>query len=316
MQIRQFRHEDYAEVTRLHNQSYGDFAKYVDELSFRDSHYPEGYRWARWTASSDDQVVGFAEYHHVLGMFHPNKFHMDIVVDQSVCSQGIGTSLYQTVMEALAPLEPTTVVSWARADMPCLTTFLTRRGFEPNEELYTSSLDLTSFDAGQLQPRLHDVLARGLQVCSLEELGLHDPEVRRRVYDLWREVRQDVPIPVDETRSDPMSFEAFWEEMHGPGLFAPGYFIALDGDDYVGTSQLFLSPLQGVLRTGLTAVRRAYRRRGIAFGLKVRALSFAQSLGYERLVTDNAAVNQGMLAINTALGFKRNPIWTRYLKTF
>jgi GNAT superfamily N-acetyltransferase len=261
-------------------------------------------------------VVGFAEYHHILGMFHPNKFHMDIVVDQSVCSHGIGTRLYQTVMEALAPLEPTAVVSWARADMPCLTSFLTRRGFEPNEELYTSGLDLTAFDAAAWQPHLTDLVAQNLRVCSLEELGLHDPDVRQRVYGLWREVRQDVPIPEEETRSDPMSFEAFWEEMHGPGLFPPGYFIALDGDEYVGTSQLFLSPLQGVLRTGLTAVRRAYRRRGIALGLKVCALSFARSLGYERVVTDNAAVNEGMLAINGALGFERNPVWTRYVRRF
>jgi GNAT superfamily N-acetyltransferase len=316
MEVRLFRDEDYPEVTRLHNQVYGDFAKYVDELKFIDTHYPDGYRWARWVANDNQHdVVGFAEYHHEMGLFDPRKFHLDIVVDRGACSQGVGTRLYHTLMDALAPFEPTALASWARADMPCLTSFLVSRGFEPNAELYTSTFQLGTFDADHWRPRLDDVLTQGLEVRSLEELGLDDPAVKRRVYELWREVRQDLPIPPGETRSEAMSFDAFWEMTCGPGVFPSGYFMALDGADFVGTSQLFLSPLAGVLRTGLTGVCRDYRRRGIALGLKVRALSFAQTLGYQCVVTDNAAVNKGMLAINAALGFERNPVWTRYIKT-
>jgi GNAT superfamily N-acetyltransferase len=316
MQIRQFVDADYPVVTELHNQVYGDFAKYVDELKFRDTHYPEGYRWARWTATNDEGiVVGFAEYHNELGLFHPRKFGVDIAVDQRARSHGIGTRLYQTVMDALVPFEPTALASWARADMPCLINLLTRRGFAPNAELYTSTAHLGSFDADHWRPRLGSVLTQGLQVRSLEELGLDDPVVRHRVYEMWREVREDLPIPPGETRSDAMSLDAFWEMTAGPGWFPAGYFVALDGEHFVGTSQLFLSPLAGLLRTGLTAVRRDYRRRGIALGLKVHALSFAQCLGYQCVVTDNAAVNEGMLAINAALGFKRNPVWTRYTRT-
>jgi GNAT superfamily N-acetyltransferase len=315
MQIRSFVEADYTALTKLHNQAYGDFAKYVDELRFRDTHYPEGFRWARWTATNGQgDVVGFAEYHNELGLFHPRKFQLDIAVDQRACSQGIGTRLYQTVVDALAPFEPITLASWARADAPVLTDFFVRRGFEPNAELYTSALDVAGFDAGHWQPHLHNVLGQGLQVCSLEELGLEDADVRRRVYDLWCEVRLDLPIPPGEKRSEALSFETFWEMTCGPGVFPSGYFIALDGGQFVGTSQLFLSPLSGVLRTGVTGVRRAYRRRGVALGLKVRALSYAQVLGYRQIVTDNAAINVGMLAINSALGFKRNPVWTRYLK--
>ena len=99
-------------------------------------------------------------------------------------------------------------------------------------------------------------------------------------------------------------------------MLPPGYFVAVDGDEYVGTSNLWLSPEPDVLRTGLTAVRRAYRRRGIAFALKVRSLEFAKAHGYKRVQTENELNNRGMLAINDELGFVRNPAWVHYLKSF
>ena len=42
---------------------------------------------------------------------------------------------------------------------------------------------------------------------------------------------------------------------------SPMVTVAVDGDRYVGESQLWLSPEPDTLRTGLTGTRRAYRRR-------------------------------------------------------
>jgi mycothiol synthase len=70
------------------------------------------------------------------------------------------------------------------------------------------------------------------------------------------------------------------------------------------------------LRTGLTAVRRAYRRRGIALALKVRSLEFGKANGYSSVQTENESNNRGMLAINDELGFVKNPAWAHYLKSF
>lgn len=317
MLIRSFIEDDYPEITRLHNQAYGDFAKYVDELRFRDCHYPEGFQWARWTAiDNDDKVVGFAEYHNIQGMFHRQKFAFDMAVDQKADGDGIASRLYETVMQALDPLQPISVASWARADMTSLTSFLTHRGFEPTNQMFTSSVDLRAFEAERWHSRVTAAERDGLQVRSFEALGVDDPIVRRKVYELWCDVRQDVPIPDGEVLSEPMDVETFWQQMTaGPALMPAGFFIAVQREEFVGMSQLWLSPVDDVLRTGLTAVRRAYRRRGIALALKVRALSYAQALGYRQVVTDNAAVNEGMLAINGALGFVRNPVWTRYVKT-
>ena len=97
---------------------------------------------------------------------------------------------------------------------------------------------------------------------------------------MWLEVRHDVPHPPDDELVD-VPFEQFWERQERGGQLLPGgYFVAVDSDQYVAMSQLWLAPEADVLRTGLTAVRRAYRRRGIAFALKVRSLEFGKAQGY------------------------------------
>jgi hypothetical protein len=50
--------------------------------------------------------------------------------------------------------------------------------------------------------------------------------------------------------------------------------------------------------------------------LKVRALAQAKTAGYRYAKTENESNNVGMLAINAALGFKKNPPWVHYTKKF
>jgi RimJ/RimL family protein N-acetyltransferase len=93
---------------------------------------------------------------------------------------------------------------------------------------------------------------------------------------------------------------------------AEGYFLALDNGQYVGLSTLWAS--QGVpdLYTGLTGTLRSHRRRGIALALKLSAIDYARSIGTPRIRTWNATGNEGMLAINEALGFVKQPAWIEY----
>jgi len=133
--------------------------------------------------------------------------------------------------------------------------------------------------------------------------------------ELWLEVRRDIPHPPDVELVD-VPFEQYWQRHERGQLLPAGYFVAVDGDWYVGTSTLWLAPEPQVLRTGLTGVRRAYRRRGIAFALKVRSLEFGKAQGYVSVQTENELNNRGMLAINDELGFVKNPAWVHYLKSF
>ncbi len=132
---------------------------------------------------------------------------------------------------------------------------------------------------------------------------------------MWCSIRDDVPIPPGEERAD-VPFERWFGRFNRPELLPAGYMLAVDGDRFVGTSQLWRAPDADALRTGLTGVRREYRRRGIALALKVHALEFAKRQGYRRVLTENESNNRGMLAINERLGFVKNPAWRHYLRAF
>ena len=60
------------------------------------------------------------------------------------------------------------------------------------------------------------------------------------------------------------------------------------------------------LQVGFTAVRREYRRYGIATALKLRAIAFGQAYGAAAMVTDNEE-NNPMYQINLRLGFQPRP---------
>ena len=70
------------------------------------------------------------------------------------------------------------------------------------------------------------------------------------------------------------------------------------------------------MHTGLTGVRRRYRRRGVALALKLRGIHYARARGYSFVRVDNDSANVPMLALNERLGFVREPAWVLLAKTF
>jgi L-amino acid N-acyltransferase YncA len=56
---------------------------------------------------------------------------------------------------------------------------------------------------------------------------------------------------------------------------------------------------------GLTAVRRAWRRRGIGRAMKTRQIALAKAAGLERLVTESQHANEPMRRLNESLGYGR-----------
>jgi RimJ/RimL family protein N-acetyltransferase len=193
--------------------------------------------------------------------------------------------------------------------------FLERRGFIEDMRMWTSAIDLTEFDPSLYAAEVAAVEALGIQLRSFADLGYDDPNVRRRIYEILMAVREDVPLPPNDERTE-TSFETWWERAGRPDLLADGYFVAVADGQYVGMSNLWRSPEADEARTGITGVRREWRRRGIALALKVRSLEFAKAQGFRRVVTENETNNRGMIAINDRLGFVKRPAYVHYLKTF
>jgi GNAT superfamily N-acetyltransferase len=89
------------------------------------------------------------------------------------------------------------------------------------------------------------------------------------------------------------------EEATLPG----GSFVALVEGEVVGYSGLCRLPDPGVAEDGLTVVRRAWRRRGLAEALKRAELAWAAQNGIREVVTWTQRGNEGMRSLNERLGY-------------
>ena len=89
------------------------------------------------------------------------------------------------------------------------------------------------------------------------------------------------------------------------------YFIAVDGDRFVGCSSVRRSS-EDQLEIGITAVLPAYRRRGIARLLKLRVHDWARRNGYREIHTSTTGPNVGILRLNESLGYVVVGSWGGY----
>jgi mycothiol synthase len=81
-------------------------------------------------------------------------------------------------------------------------------------------------------------------------------------------------------------------------------FVALADDEVIGCGGLIPDPDEPRrAEHALTAVRRDWRRRGVAAALKRTALAWAAANGFTEVYTWTQRGNEGMRALNTRLGF-------------
>ena len=249
---------------------------------------------------------------NTVGIDQPGKFFIYIGVNPHYQQQGIGSAFYDYLMGELMPLEPTKLVSKAREDHQQSFRFLQRRGFRSMLRMPCSRLQVAAFRPEPFQSKVDRVLQSGIVVKTMAELSAEDPDWKRKVYELEWECVQDVPT------TDPLTkrtFETFESAiLHHPRLLKDAWFIAVDGERYVGLSVLWRNPAKKeLLETGLTGVVRSHRRRGIATAMKLRAIEYAQSYGATELITDNEE-NNPMFQINLRLGFEPMPAFHEFQK--
>jgi GNAT superfamily N-acetyltransferase len=218
----------------------------------------------------------------------PGRLYMGVRVLPRARHRGLGSALYDRLLEYACGLEPewlSTQVSEAEVDSLA---WAEHRGFAE----YGRQVELVlALDGGEQRP----APLGGIQVAELTE-ELHDA-----AFELTREAWADLPteVPVEAPSYD------VWLEEEVPG---PVAFVALDGDDVVGFAAL-MERGPGRLEHGLTATRRSHRRRGIATLLKRTEIAWAAANGYHELITFTQDRNEGMQAINLALGFVPQPAW-------
>lgn len=311
MNIRPFTPDDYPAVADIFNAVYPDFPRTVEEIRFQDEHRDPKCKAGRFVAERDGRVVASATYNQFPWSYHPRKFWVNVSVLPDYQGQGIGSAMYEQVVTALEAFDPISLRSGAREDRTRSVQFLQRRGFQEVERVWVSRLDVTKFDFAPYNGAEEKVRAQGVEIKSLRELQ-SDPDCYRKLYAMQHEVVQD--IPTTETLTE-MDFDHWLDSaVNNPNFLPDGYFIAVHNGEYVGTSALWKMQGSDMLDTGLTGVKRAYRRKGIALAMKLCAIAYAKEHGCPTIQTDNHSTNRGMLSINEMLGFVKEPAHVNFVK--
>jgi mycothiol synthase len=244
--------------------------------------------WRLYLVAEEEGIVGLG---FVGPTDSPGRIGVSVRVLPEARRRGLGSRLYDRVYAYALEREPELISSVVSGADPASVGWAERRGFEE----YGREVELVRKLRGD------EGSPDGLAVIEIVELT---PELHDAAYALTREAWEDLPagIPLETP-----SFELWLEE----DLAGPIAFAAMDGDELVGFAALMQRDAPGLLEHGLTATRRTHRRRGIATVLKQTQIAWAAANGYRELVTFTQHGNEGMRAINIALGYEEQPPWIR-----
>src|SRR5205823_7130788 len=129
-----------------------------------------------------------------------------------------------------------------------------------------SRLDVVAFDPASYSNLEEQLRTQGVEIKTFRELETDHPGRNHKLYALENELVMDVPNMDERT---PITYDTFMHTINSPYMLTDAYFVALCNDEYIGVNTLYRSRASNHLQTGLTGVKRAYRRRGIATALKL-----------------------------------------------
>jgi GNAT superfamily N-acetyltransferase len=256
----------------------------------------------------EDAPLGYGEIHHEPSRYDPRRYFLRLGVDSAWRRRGVGAALWERLAIELAARSAEVVGLWV-GDATAGQAFITRRGFVEVTRAYAQVLAVAS---APLPTRALDerVASTGVRVTTLAALrdALGDAALEP-TWDLHSACELDrgglgraTPQPLPEWVADHVTGEA---------ALPDAYFVALDGARYVGVSSVRRAA-PDTLRSWITGVLPAYRRRGIGRLLKLRVHAWALAHGFREIHTNTTRADPAMLALNDTLGYPIVASWGGY----
>jgi GNAT superfamily N-acetyltransferase len=205
--------------------------------------------------------------------------------------RGVGTALYRALSAwANEPGARELEVSVADHDAESLS-FAEHRGFVEERREVRLVLKLAGLSPSRVNPPV------GIEIVSWAQR----PELARGMYEVDIEARPDIP-GFEDVAAEP--FEEWKTHRLERSADSPeATFIAVVDEEVVGYAKLSLTASASA-GNSMTAVRRAWRGRGIARALKTTEINWALANGYTELHTSNEARNHPINRLNARLGYR------------
>jgi GNAT superfamily N-acetyltransferase len=224
-----------------------------------------------------------------------------LVVDPAERRRGVGSALYAALSEIAAAAGKTRLdVDVSDLD-PDGGAFAEHRGFrEVIERNVMVALDLTRIEAPAIEP------PPGIELVSYAAR----PDLARAVWEIAGEALPD--IPSDGEPAVPGDLATFrLRHFEDATLPHDAFLIALAGDEAVGYATLRVRGSRPTVGMHfMTAVRRAWRGRGIAGALKRAHVAWAKQAGLTALETGNEERNAPIRALNARFGYRQIEVRT------
>jgi GNAT superfamily N-acetyltransferase len=207
--------------------------------------------------------------------------------------RGAGSALYQAISawaarQGLSELEVPVL-----DNDPESLAFAERRGFVEERRELGVVLHLEGIASPAIEP------PDGVEIVTWAER----PELARGIYEVALEALPDIPGSEDE---EVEPFEDWLaHDMQGSGDRPDATFVAVAGEEVVGWAKFSLTAAQPTTaHHDLSAVKRAWRGRGIAGALKAAQIEWAIANGYKELHTRNEQRNEPIRRLNARLGYR------------
>ena len=222
---------------------------------------------------------------------HPGASFTLITVRQEYRHRGAGTALYETVSAWAAERGAEFIETRVLDDDPSGLEFALRRGFEPFSIEAGLELDVR---AATIDDRRPD----GVEIVSLAER----PELAEATFDVAVDAVPDVPG--DHRWIAPPRAQWVDDHLLAPATPPEAVLVAVADGELIAYAMLRLTPDGRTAVHRMTAVKRAWRGRGVATALKNAQIRWAKEQGLERLRADNERRNEPMLRVNRRLGYR------------
>jgi GNAT superfamily N-acetyltransferase len=178
-------------------------------------------------------------------------------------------------------------------DDPESLAFASRRGFTEERREVGVVLYLAEVTPQPVEP------PAGVEIVTWAQR----PDLARGMYEVALEAMPDIPGAEDD-EMEPFD-DWLAHDMRGPGDSPEATFVALAGDEVVGYAKFSLTPAQPTVAShDLSAVRRAWRGRGVARALKTTQINWALASGYTELRTRSEERNVPIRLLNNHLGYR------------